>query len=83
MADRELSFADLVQALAAHGCEVSFNPKTQYIHVYRGAGPDHHWWKQHAHSGRKDRFDRRVVATARRRLGLASLSDAEFYAPLE
>lgn len=82
MADRELSFTNLAKILSAHGCVVSFNPRTQYLHVYRGAGPDHRWWKQHAHKGQKDRFDRRVVATARRKLGLAALTDAEFYAPL-
>jgi len=82
LADRDLRFNELEKLFVAHGCEFRFNRKTQYITITRGAGPDHLYKKIHAHNGKKDTFDRWVVASARRALGFSSLSDDDFYAPL-
>jgi hypothetical protein len=82
VADRDLGFKEMEKLFLAHGCQFQFNRKTQYITIIRGSGPDHLYKKVHAHKGRKDHFDRWVVASARRGLGLGALTDAEFYAPL-
>ena len=82
MADKNLRFSEMERLFCAHGCQFRFNSKTQYITITQGAGADHLYKRIHAHSGKKDSFDRWVVASAPRALGFGNVSDDEFYAPL-
>jgi hypothetical protein len=80
--NRPLSFNEVKKLFEGHGCFFEFNEKTKHLKVWRGSGNDYRHWTQHAHKGRKDHFERQVIATARRRLGFAEIADEEFYAPL-
>lgn len=77
MADRTLAVTDLWKLLERHGCIVRL--ENNYLKVRRGD----RGWTQHAHKGRRDKFDRRIVGLGRRRLGFGDMSDEDFYAPLD
>jgi hypothetical protein len=82
MADRELTVLQTEKLFVAHGCTVEWTRKN-FLKVARTVDGKRIWWVQHCHKGRKDKFDRRIVAKARRRLGFGDMPDDEFYTPLD
>jgi hypothetical protein len=82
MADRSLPIPVFIELFRAHGCTAHIN-SNQVVIIVRGSGPGRLFWTQHAHKGLKDEFHRRKVAAARRRVGFGTMSDAEFYAPID
>jgi hypothetical protein len=81
MADRTLSVPDLIKLYRGHGCAAFINANG--IVIVERTTPEYRRWSQHAHKGLRDTFERRVVARSRKRLGFGSMSDADFYGPLD
>jgi hypothetical protein len=82
MADRDLKVPDFISLFQAHGCSAEL-AKNGFVKVWRRQGDLLLFFTQHAHKGAKDTFHRNVVRRARRQLGFADLSDADFYRPLD
>lgn len=83
MANRALTVKETTILYKAHGCRVEFNHKTSYLKVFRDTARPPLYWVQHCHKGLKDRFDPITVGKGRRRLGFDTMSDEEFYKPLD
>lgn len=82
MADRDLRVSDFMLLFQAHGCTAEL-ARNNYVKVWRKTPQGPRFFTQHAHFGAKDTFHRNIVRKARRQLGFAEMSDAEFYAPLD